>query len=329
MASATQPSVSKLKLIRDPLLGFQYIQELIRRNLSTKGTKPIFIGRLSGNETRLAGLIKSNKPIDNALLYRLQTGAGLKLTSLQDAIDYVRVYTEAVQNTTALGIWDGGMFKQAEDFYGFLNTHYNRQAFMAHSLEPFYYMKDSSYKFDEILKGKKIAIISSHSASIEKQIREGNVEKVFDKVIIPLTAESEAGKDYVIIRPPVQLGEASDGRSWKSHFEEFKIAVRTELVEELEETTEMGEAVWKQHKKFDIVFASCGGFGMPICNFIYNELGISVVYVGGPLQLFFGVKGKRWETNEQIKKHFRDGWTSVLSEDIPVGIHHTEDGCYW
>ena len=62
-----------MKLIQNQKLGFLYLQELIARNLTT-GT-PFLIGRLSGNESRLAGLVISKKGVDNALMYRLLTGA--------------------------------------------------------------------------------------------------------------------------------------------------------------------------------------------------------------------------------------------------------------
>jgi hypothetical protein len=65
-----------MKLIQNHKLGFLYLQELIARNL-TAGT-PFLIGRLSGNESRLAGLVVSKKGVDNGLMYRLLTGAGLK-----------------------------------------------------------------------------------------------------------------------------------------------------------------------------------------------------------------------------------------------------------
>jgi hypothetical protein len=296
-----------MKLIQNHKLGFLYLQELIARNL-TAGT-PFLIGRLSGNESRLAGLVISKKGVDNALMYRLLTGAGLKFNRVEDITDYVKTYNTAVLNSTALGVWDGGMYKQAEDYYKYLEGAYKKQCFMAQSLEPFYYMDDEAYRFDKILAGAKIAIISSHKASIESQIRENRLGGLFEKPILPLGASS----DFTVIKPPVQLGESSDGRSWREHFEEFKERVRRELTE----------------KRYDIVFVSCGGYGMPISDFIYTELKTSVIYVGGPLQLYFGVRGKRWETNPKIKGYFREGWIDVKKEDIPVGVHHVEGGCYW
>ena len=40
---------------------------------------------------------------------------------------------------------------------------------------------------------------------------------------------------------------------------------------------------------------------MPVCNFIYEKLNKSAIYMGGTLQLLFGVMGKMW-LNENIQE---------------------------
>lgn len=295
-----------MKLIKDHTIGFLYLQEYIAKNLAE--SRPIFVGRLSGNESRLAGLVVNKRLPEQSLIYKMLTGAGIRLNNVTDMIDYVNIYNNAIMNSNCLGVWDGMMYKQAEEYYKYLDVAYKKQCFMAQSLEPFYYMGDDKYRMNEVFTGKRIAIISSHKSSIEEQIRSGRYMTVFDK---PIFGE---GCEFTVIRPPVQLGDSSDGRSWKSHFNEFKENVKV---------------IISGGNKYDLVLVSCGGFGMPICNFIYSELKTSVIYVGGSLQLFFGVKGKRWETNEKIKRHFREGWINVMDADIPEGKEKIEGGCYW
>ena len=51
--------------------------------------------------------------------------------------------------------------------------------------------------------------------------------------------------------------------------------------------------------KFDIALLGCGGYGHPLCNYIYTKLNKSAIcHVGGGLQLLFGVIGKRWEGDQ-------------------------------
>ena len=58
---------------------------------------------------------------------------------------------------------------------------------------------------------------------------------------------------------------------------------------------------------FDIALLGCGGYGLPLCNFIHKEMEKSTIYIGGGLQLLFGVMGKRWEK--------LDFWTKLIQEN--------------
>ena len=68
---------------------------------------------------------------------------------------------------------------------------------------------------------------------------------------------------------------------------------------------------------------------MPICNFIYSELDKSALYIGGALQLFFGVLGKRWVNNQTINKIKNDYWCYPEDSDKCGRPELVEGGCYW
>ena len=82
--------------------------------------KKFFIGRLSGNETRLCGLIINNKKITNDLYKNMLYGAGILFKNKDDLNQYVNIYNTSVKNTTLLGVWDGEMYTQAKEYYDFL-----------------------------------------------------------------------------------------------------------------------------------------------------------------------------------------------------------------
>lgn len=46
---------------------------------------------------------------------------------------------------------------------------------------------------------------------------------------------------------------------------------------------------------FDVALLACGSYGMPIGRHIQQTLGRKAIYVGGVLQLFFGVFGRRYD----------------------------------
>ena len=64
-------------------------------------------------------------------------------------------------------------------------------------------------------------------------------------------------------------------------------------------------------------------------NYIFKELNSSVMYIGGALQLFFGILGNRWENNEYVKKNKNDYWIKPLECDKPKRTELCENGCYW
>ena len=84
-----------------------------------------------------------------------------------------------------------------------------------------------------------------------------------------------------------------------------------------------------QGVEFDIALVAAGGYGMLIADHIYTNLNRSAMYIGGALQLFFGVIGKRWFDNKVILSLVNDHWIRPSQEERPQ--HHTkvEKGCYW
>ena len=87
--------------------------------------------------------------------------------------------------------------------------------------------------------------------------------------------------------------------------------------------TEIKETIFD----FDISLVSCGGFGMITCDYINEELNAS--HIGGALQLFFGIIGNCWLTNETITKSINDNWTNVIDKDKPINTQLCESSCYW
>ena len=108
-----------------------------------------------------------------------------------------------------------------------------------------------------------------------------------------------------------------DTNSWTFHFDKMK----NDLFE-LNKTFD-----------FDIALVSCGGFGMILSDYICSELNKSTMYVGGGLQLYFGIIGNRWKTHPIISKLFNEKWCNVLDQDKPSTLSSNprlcENGCYW
>ena len=79
-----------------------------------------------------------------------------------------------------------------------------------------------------------------------------------------------------------------------------------------------------------MALCSCGGYGNPICAFIYN-MGKSAIYVGGVLQMYFGIYGQRWlkERKDVIKLYLNEHWSRPKITEKPKSATEIEEGCYW
>ncbi len=83
---------------------------------------------------------------------------------------------------------------------------------------------------------------------------------------------------------------------------------------------------------FDVALLGCGGYGIPLASYIRNTLKKSAIYVGGGLQLLFGVTGKRWLTHPIIRRESEREDSLWTRPSEAEKIHQNtmiEGGCYW
>ena len=68
----------------------------------------------------------------------------------------------------------------------------------------------------------------------------------------------------------------------------------------------------------------------PILGRLY-EMGKSAIYVGGVLQMYFGVYGSRWERERPlVMKLFKnEHWVRPSNDERPPGFENVEESCYW
>ena len=116
--------------------------------------------------------------------------------------------------------------------------------------------------------------------------------------------------EFQFVQPPLTLAGNHNDKDWQEHLEPFLESLR-------------------EVKEFDVALVAAGGYGMLISDFIFKELGKSVMYIGGALQLFFGVIGKRWFDNKDILKLVNDDWSRPDKVDKPENFIKVEKGCYW
>lgn len=75
----------------------------------------------------------------------------------------------------------------------------------------------------------------------------------------------------------------------------------------------------------DIYFISCGCYGLLLCNDLKKK-GKQAIYIGGFLQLLFGIMGKRWIDKPIITKHINKNW--IYPTEKPNNSQQVEGWCY-
>jgi hypothetical protein len=235
-------------------------------------------------------------------LVELENNAGIKIVDNSSLQFYVNSLIKSYENCTHIAEWpiDGKVFSHTgigQQLVSIKTPHIPKISAIA--LEPYYFKKS----WMPAIKGKRILIVHPFVTTFKKQLEH----------ITSLFPDQESWFEdckLEFISPPFTLAGNHQTADWQSHYTTFINSIR-------------------EFKDFDIAFVAAGGYGMLISNYIYTELNKSVIYIGGALQLFFGVIGRRWFENKEIMKLVNDNWVRPQKEDKPQNCLKVENGCYW
>lgn len=279
----------------------QIIKELISSN------KTFFIGRIAGVELQTAYDLYNNNVIDlEDDIKILENNAGIFTKNIESVKKYVNSLINSYDSCSLIADWEitGEVFS----FTGkgqqlILNRTPNIPKINARYLEPYYFEDIESWMPE--LSGKNILIIHPFINTFQRQIE--NLDKIFPNRNWFKNCKLQ------FIKPPMTLANNHKGIDWEEHYNIF-----------LDELKDL-----QQNQNFDIALVACGGYGMLVSEFIFKNLQRSVIYIGGALQLFFGVLGKRWFTNQEILNLTNDYWIRPDKSDKPENFTKVEKGCYW
>lgn len=157
--------------------------------------------------------------------------------------------------------------------------------------------------WSEVLENKKILVIHPFNATIESQY---NINREFlfaDKRVLPKFKSLETIKAVQTI-----AGNDSVFKDWFEALDFMKKEIDS--------------------KDFDIAIIGCGAYGFPLAAHV-KRMGKKAIHMGGPTQMLFGIKGKRWEENEKFETIINDYFVNPTNQDIPKDFNKVEGGCYW
>ncbi len=79
---------------------------------------------------------------------------------------------------------------------------------------------------------------------------------------------------------------------------------------------------------FDIAIIGAGAYGFSLAAFI-KKIGKKAVHLGGPTQVLFGIKGKRWIENPKFNKIINKHFVFPCKDDRIQNANQVEEACYW
>ena len=246
--------------------------------------------------------VTSLKQYIQRISYTMKNNAGIQLSNTADL--YSNLYLSAFEKCDIFASWEpqGGVAPGiAQSLEYMLNKYKVKHPFWALTFDIFHYI--FSEPWTHSLKGKRLLIVSPFIETIKEQL--SIREHLYNGV--DLFPECT----FEFLKPPqTQSDEPSQDFLYEMH--RFK------------------QNVDKKLNSFDIALVSCGGYGNPICAHIYSK-GKSAIYVGGVLQMYFGILGNRWikDRPDIIKLYHNKYWTRPKSTEKPKNCGKVEGACYW
>ena len=255
--------------------------------------KPFSVSRLGIGEILLFDKVINNKQITDEDIKKANNFGGVYGNCFNE---FIEIYLNAIKNSDIHCYWvNCGLNIEQDDLL--LKTSPESIKIHHRAVEPYY----STNPWSKALKGKKVLVINSFPDTIVNQYKV--IEKIWgDKEILPEF-------DLITYKSVQSIGTLNPHNSWVESLNVMKNDIA--------------------NIDFDIALLGCGTYGLPLVDFIKNNLNKQAIYVGGAIQILFGIKGSRWDNHDEIKLFFNENWVRPLDSERIDNYKILENGCYW
>ena len=264
------------------------------------------------NETAMLGAIIAQTgkatPEQQEALSRMcatmKSNAGVSLPTIETVCLYADMYLSAFNKADAHTTWApwGNVGMSIMNSLNFINGNFARHEKLSALSLNAYNQVAGGRPWTHALRGKRILLVTSMVDSIKHGINKGR--RIYGIEMFP-----ECTFDFV--RAPLTHGD-NPSRPFQDELKDMVMEIEA------------------KKDTFDIALCACGGYGNPLCSAIL-AMGKSAIYVGGVLQMLFGIYGQRWlvEESDIMRIYMNEHWSRPLPEDRPQGHDKIEGGCYW
>lgn len=258
--------------------------------------KPSMIARFGSTEIK--AILYPNTPsiiqplFKNRVFTNMQMLSGFFPSNEKTIHQFSEMMYEDMKLLDILGCW------RIEE--RFLQKHFpTAKRVELRALEP--YLQEDPWSI--FMEDKKVLVIHPFNATIEKQYQTNRENLFADKRVLPNFKSLETIKAVQTV-----AGNDSQFPDWFAALDFMKAEI--------------------DKKDFDIAIIGCGAYGFPLAAHV-KRMGKKAVHLGGPTQMLFGIKGKRWLDNTAFAKIINDYFVLPSDEDKIKNATKVEDGCYW
>jgi hypothetical protein len=236
----------------------------------------------------------------------MKNNAGIQISNVGSLYKYSDMYLGAFENCDIYGGWDkqGHVYPCVARAQDFIETEVakTKKMIWGFAFDIFHYIYNP-VPWTHALRGKRILIVSAFESSIQAKLPIR--DKIYGRELFPDCT-------FITIKPPQTQGSEIA--------QEFDI--------ELNNFFQRLDALKGQ---YDVALVACGGYGACVVNYIYTKHNASAIYVGGVLQMYFGILGARWlrERPDIVRLFLNEHWSRPTAIEKPANYDKVEGSCYW
>lgn len=262
-------------------------------NLYFRKDKPFIVGRIGISEMMAVNSYIKNSFVDNGICSLLANNAGVYGNCCHK---FIIEYIDSIKDNEFHVFWD--LKNEIETQKQIFNKYSSNSIIISNrAVEPFHFEKPWSIN----LQDKKVLVISPFADSIQYQYK--NKDKIWkNKEILPFF-------NLITYSSVQSIGNQGPHSDWME-----SLAIMKDEISKID---------------FDVALLGCGAYGMPLASFINKKLKKTSIYVGGSLQILFGIKGKRWDVHPDVNKYYNEFWIRPTDKETPSNFHVVEGGTYW
>jgi hypothetical protein len=282
------------KILYSPINKDESIGNVVLSELEKE--KPSMIARFGSTEIK--AILYPNLPFfirpffKKRIFGNMYTLSGFFPCNTENIRKFSKMMIEDMKILDVLGSW-----RVEERFLEkYLST---SQQINLNTLEPYF----QSTPWSSILKDKNVLVIHPFSKSIESQYYTKRELLFENSNVLPKFKSLQIIKAVQTI-----AGVKSEFIDWFEALESMKSEIN--------------------QKDFDVAIIGCGAYGFPLAAHV-KRMGKKAVHLGGPTQMLFGIKGKRWIENQKFDHIINEHFVFPNEEDKVENADKVEGACYW